>query len=237
MKLSSPIYHLKRNARRLARAQAIPLHEALDRVASDEGYSGWSLLATKYAALSPARKLYDRLEPGDLVLVGARPGQGKTIMALELAVQAVKSGNPSFFFTLEYTEKEALGRLQTPDFEPEQFVSELTLDCSDAICAAYIMERLEAAGPGTLAVIDYLQLLDQRREHPPLADQVSALKAFAQARGLVIVVISQIDRSFDTSGKPFPDLHDVRLPNPLDLTLFSKSAFLNNGEVRLEEAA
>ena len=50
MKLSTPIYHLKRKARQLARAQAIPLHAALDRIATEEGYSGWSLLAAKYAA-------------------------------------------------------------------------------------------------------------------------------------------------------------------------------------------
>lgn len=237
MKLSTPIYHLKRKARQLARAQAIPLHAALDRIATEEGYSGWSLLAAKYAALSPVTRLYSRLQAGDLVLVGARPGQGKTLMALELAVEAVRSGNPSFFFTLEYTEREALGRLQTLDFQPEQFGTELTLDCSDAICAAYIIDRLEGARPNTLVVIDYLQLLDQRREHPPLADQVSALKAFAQDRGLVIIFISQIDRSFDAADKPFPDLHDVRLPNPLDLTLFGKACFLNNGEVRLEAAA
>lgn len=237
MKLSSPIYQLKRNARLLARTQAIPLHEALDRVAAEEGYSGWSLLAAKYAALSPVTRLYSRLQAGDLVLVGARPGQGKALMALELAVEAVKSGNPSYFFTLEYTEKEALGRLQTIDFEPAQFGTELTLDCSDAICAAYIIDKLQDARADTLVVIDYLQLLDQRREHPPLAEQVGALKAFAAARGLVIVFISQIDRSFEAADKPFPDLRDVRLPNPLDLTLFGKTCFLNNGEVRLEAAA
>ena len=236
MKLSSPIYHLKRNAKRLARAHAIPLHDALDRVAADEGYAGWSLLAAKYAALSPAAKLYGRLEAGDLVLVGARPGQGKTLMALELAVEAVKSGNRSVFFSLEYTEKEALSRLQAIDFEPEEFGNKLALECSDAICAAFIIERLQDAARGTLIVIDYLQLLDQRREHPPLAEQVRALKAFAEARGLVIVFISQIDRSYDPAGKPFPDLRDVRLPNPLDLTLFGKTCFLNNGEVHLEAA-
>ena len=91
MKLSAPLYHLKRKAKLLSRAENIPLHEALDRVARQEGFGGWSLLAAKATATAPAEKLFARLAPGDLVLVGARPGQGKTLMSLELAVQAMKS--------------------------------------------------------------------------------------------------------------------------------------------------
>lgn len=38
MKLSAPIYHLKRKAKRLSREAGIPLHDALDRVAATEGF-------------------------------------------------------------------------------------------------------------------------------------------------------------------------------------------------------
>ena len=50
MKLSAPLYHLKRKAKLLSRAENIPLHEALDRVARQEGFGGWSLLAAKVTA-------------------------------------------------------------------------------------------------------------------------------------------------------------------------------------------
>jgi replicative DNA helicase len=96
------------------------------------------------------------------------------------------------------------------------------------------MQTLASTPRGTLVIIDYLQLLDQKRENPPLADQVRALKAFAKDRGLVIVFISQIDRSYDPSKKPYPDIQDVRLPNPLDLKLFSKTCFLSNGDLRIK---
>ena len=86
-------------------------------------------------------------------------------------------------------------------------------------------------------VIDYLQLLDQRRETPELMVQVLALKSFAKERGLILVFISQIERSYDPSAKPCPDLGDVRLPNPLDLKLFDKTCFLNDGEVRYAVAS
>jgi replicative DNA helicase len=70
-----------------------------------------------------------------------------------------------------------------------------------------------------------------------LAVQVRALKSFARDRGLIIVFISQIDRSYDPSKKPCPDVRDVRLPNPLDLKLFNKTCFLSNGKVQFQEAS
>ncbi|SDA82151.1 DnaB-like helicase C terminal domain-containing protein [Mesorhizobium qingshengii] len=89
---------------------------------------------------------------------------------------------------------------------------------------------------GTLVVIDYLQLLDQKRENPDLMAQVRTLKAFARDRGLILVFISQIDRSYNPATKPCPDIGDVRLPNPLDLSLFNKTCFLNKGEIRFQAA-
>ncbi len=40
-----------------------------------------------------------------------------------------------------------------------------------------------------------------------------------------------------SSLKPCPDLGDVRLPNPLDLKLFDKSCFLNNGQIQFQAAS
>ncbi len=175
-------------ARLLSRTEKIPLHEALDRIALKEGFSGWSLLAAKLSATTPAGRLFARLNPGDLVLVGARPGQGKTLMSLELAVEAMKSGNRGVFFTLEYTEKDVLDRFRAIGVEWSQFDGLFELDCSDMVSAHYILKRLASAPRGSLVVIDYLQLLDQRRENPGLSDQVRTLKSFARDQGLIIVL-------------------------------------------------
>ncbi|MBX3117609.1 MAG: hypothetical protein KF784_00970 [Fimbriimonadaceae bacterium] len=236
MKLSTPIYHLKRKAKLLSREDKIPLHEALNRVALAEGFSSWSLLAAKASATAPASKLFSRLKPGDLVLLGARPGQGKTLMSLELAVEAMKAGNKSVFFTLEYTPKDVLECFRDIGVDWTQFEGLFEFDGSDAISAVYIVEKLVTAPRGTLVVIDYLQLLDQRRENPALSVQIRTLKSFAKERGLIVVFISQIDRSYDPSIKPCPDSRDVRLPNPLDLKLFNKMCFLNNGEIQFKTA-
>ncbi|TPL54257.1 DNA helicase [Mesorhizobium sp. B2-4-6] len=234
MRLSAPVYHLKRQARLLSRRENVPLHQALDRVAVKEGFANWSLLAAKAAEAAPASALLARLIPGDMVLVAARPGLGKTLMSLELAVAAMKQGSRAVFFTLEYMHPDILDRFRDIGIDPADFNHLFDFDNSDAISASYIVERLRSAPRGTLAVIDYLQLLDQKRENPELMVQIRALRSFARERGLVLVFISQVDRSYDSSGRPFPDIGDIRLPNPLDMSLFDKACFLNKGEIRFQ---
>jgi replicative DNA helicase len=237
MKLSAPVYHLKRKAKLLSREEHIPLHEALDRIAVKEGFTGWSLLAAKLSKTAPAAKLYAHLQRGDLVLLGARPGHGKTLMSLELAVEAMKSGNRSVFFSLEYTERDCLAGFQAIGVDLAAFEGLFEFDGSNAIDADYIVRKLAMAPAGTFAVIDYLQLLDEKRESPELMVQVRTLKSFARERGLILVFISQVDRSYDALKKPYPDITDVRLPNPLDLKLFDKACFLNDGEIHFGMAS
>ncbi|SMH57201.1 DNA helicase [Mesorhizobium australicum] len=237
MKLTASIPHLKRKAKLAARSAGLPLHAALDGVAREEGFASWSLLAARHTCSISARELHVRLRPGDLVLVGARPGQGKTLLSLELAVEAAKAGHRSVFFTLEYTMRDVLDRLRAIGVEPSGLEGRFEVDLSDAISADHVMKALAEAPRGALAVIDYLQLLDQRRDNPDLATQVRRLKAFAADRGVILVFISQIDRAYDAGKKSVPDWSDVRLPNPLDLALFDRAVFLNGGEIRLSEAA
>uniref|UniRef100_A0A9E7ZMA7 DNA helicase n=1 Tax=Bosea sp. NBC_00436 TaxID=2969620 RepID=A0A9E7ZMA7_9HYPH len=237
MHLSAPIHQLKRKARLLSRAERIPLHAALDRIAAGEGYRSWSLLVAKQPGMTSVRALWPLLEPGDLVLIAGRPGQGKTLAGLALLAEAMRAGRRGVFLTLEYTPADVLSRLRAINIEPDEFAGLFDCDCSDAISAGYIAARLADAPHGTVAVIDYLQLLDQRRDTPELALQVRALKAFARERGLTLVFLSQIDRSYEGSGKPFPEIADVRLPNPLDLSQFDKTCFVNRGEARFQAAA
>jgi hypothetical protein len=236
---SAPIRRLKYRAKLLARDEGIPLHAALDRIAAQEGFPRWSLLVST-ARSEPidcdAGKIFARLVPGDLVLVAARPGQGKTTMGLRIAVEAMRAGRAAMFFSLEYTPRDMLDRFRAIGAAPEAFEGRFVFDNSDGICAGYITGKLADAQPGTLAVIDYLQLLDQRRDTPELGEQVRALSAFARRRGLILVFLSQVDRRYDPARKPCPDHGDIRLPNPLDLSLFPKACFLNGGAARFHAA-
>lgn len=221
MRLSAPIYKLKRQARLMSRADGIPLNAALEQLAAREGFRGWHQLAKQYASKAPAPKLYAQMKPGEMILVAARPGHGKTVLGCELAQEAARHGRASFVFSLDFNDADVRARLD-PDGPP------VSVDCSDDIWAETITERM---GPGAFAVIDYLQLLDQRRDLPALDHQMRHLGNFARTTGAGIVAISQIDRRFDVSDREMPGLTDIRMPNRFDLKVFDRACFLHKGEI------
>ncbi|MEP1539111.1 MAG: DNA helicase [Paracoccaceae bacterium] len=190
MRLSVPIYQLKRQAKRQARQNNIPLNQALDQVAKVEGFSNWGLLAVFHARRKPTAKILDALQPGDLVLLGARPGHGKTLMGLELIIEALKGDQPATFYSLEYSERDVENRLSDLGFKTTAKTDKLTVDTSDQICAAHIIETQRQQPRGSVAVIDYMQLLDQDRTKPALEFQMSALKAFVEQAGHILILIS-----------------------------------------------
>ncbi|MEP0521837.1 MAG: DNA helicase [Hyphomicrobiales bacterium] len=234
MRLTNPIYQQKRQAKLQARRDGIPLYKALNNVAKTQGFGNWSLLARQNACCEPAVTMLNHLDATDLVLLGARPGHGKTKMCLKLVVEAIKSGNHAAFYSLEYTDEEVREQISALDANIAVRDSALVLDTSDDICADYIIDQLQHAPENTIVVIDYLQVLDQNRRRPVVAAQISALKSFAKANGLIVILISQIDRSYDPAIKPLPDTSDVRLPNALDMSLFTKTIFMNSGAAKLE---
>ncbi len=200
MKPSTPIFRLKRLAREIARSQNLPLHAALDQTARSEGFATWSALASARARPDEAAATFARLSPGDLLLLGARPGQGKTLMGILLAAEAIRRGGQAAFFTLEYTEADMLGRMCKLGLDPARLEGRFFLDTSPSIDCERIIDQVATMPAGTLVVVDYLQLLDQQRHKPPLAAQVATLRAFARSHRVILVFLSQIDRSYDPSS-------------------------------------
>lgn len=230
MQLSQPIYQLKRRAKLLAREAGIPLYAAQDRIAQTEGFASWSLLSVRHAEEARPPSILGELAEGELALIAARPRQGKTRIGLQLLVDAVRAGRPAVFFTLEYTEPQArdlLAEIGAGDDLPE-------IVATDDIDGATISRHLAQAPAGTLAVIDYLQVLDQRRDTPPLAEQIAALREFARLRGVTLAFIAQVDRTFDPASTPLPGVADLRLPNPVPVELFAKACFAHAGATEVQ---
>lgn len=241
MKLSAPIFQLKRRAKLMARAGDLRLHDALDKVARDEGFARWSQLSASMAAgpqsASMSASVLSRLDDGDLLLMAGRPGQGKTLLGLQLLLDAVRTGRRAVFFTLEFTEPQARAHLAKLATGAPDLADKVEVVTTEGIGADLIMAHMSDAAPGSVAVIDYLQILDQQRSKPPLSDQVAMLSAFTRDKGLILGFISQIDRSFDPDQKRLPDIGDLRLPNLVDLGLFTKACFLQGGEAQLQNVA
>ncbi|WP_223177042.1 DNA helicase [Sphingosinithalassobacter sp. CS137] len=229
MLLSAPIHQLKRRAKMLARDAKIPLHEAQDRIAQAEGFRSWSLLSSRMAANVTPESLLPALVEGDMILLGARPGHGKTMLGLKLLIDAAREGRRTVLFTLEFTEREAMDRIRS--LGGVEHASEIVT--SEEIGADFIIGHLTGTPKGTVCVVDYLQILDQQRTKPALGEQLERLARFARAEAVILAFISQIDRSFVAGRNGPPGLKDVRFPNAVSTALFSKACFLHAGEMRL----
>ncbi|KQU94696.1 DNA helicase [Ensifer sp. Root31] len=237
MKLSAPIFQLKRRAKLMARNNNFSLNEALDQIAREEGFAKWSLLSSRMSSATLSETILSRLDKGDLLLLAGRPGHGKTTLGLQLLIDAARDDRGASLFTLEFTEQQARRHLRTLEGDGGSVADGVQVVTADEISADYIIQYMSGSEPGTVAVIDYLQLLDQQRSKPVLSEQVQTLGDFARRSGVVLVFISQIDRSFDTESKRLPDIRDIRLPNFVDLGLFNKACFLHNGEAQLQDVA
>ena len=106
MKLSAPVHKLKSQAKDLAKVRNITLSEALDIIAVREGFKTWSLLSTRLKASNTSLEVLSEVNPGDLLLIGARPGHGKTTLGLQLVLRAALSGETGWFFSLEWNIKD-----------------------------------------------------------------------------------------------------------------------------------
>ncbi|MEL7012336.1 MAG: DNA helicase [Pseudomonadota bacterium] len=237
MQFSAPIYALKRRAKQMARETDLALHQALDTVAQQEGHQSWAHLAASWSIDTPTQSVLSCLEPGDLCLIAARPGHGKTRLGLDLVSKASRIGRTGFFFTLDYHERDVADHLHALGVDLRSPQDGPVIDTSDDVSADYLIRCLSGETAPTLTVVDYLQVLDQKRSNPSLQDQMTALHRFVADTNGMCLVISQIDRSFDLAGKDMPDITDIRLPNPLDLSVFSKVFFLHNGEFCYDVAA
>lgn len=237
MKLSIPIFQLKRRARLLARARNIAHCEALDLVAQQEGFARWSQLSARHGRNAPSRKVLSELQNGDSLLIGARPGHGKTALGLEMLLDAAAMGRSAYYFTLFHTDLEVEGILRglAPDRCEDR--RRIRVCTSDEIGCDYIIRQMSGAAPGSVGLLDYLQMLDRQGNSADLAAQMRQLAGFAKSRSVILVFLSQIERSFDPSQKSVPDLGDIRLADRLEPGTFSRACFLHNGQMDLRAVA
>lgn len=156
------------------------------------------------------------LKAGQLVIVGGRPGSGKTAMMAQIAASGAMKNRPAMIVSLEITVEEFAERLATSISEDNiysmpLFFSEQAL-MLDKICSlARVMVRRHKIG---LLVVDYLQLvnagLDGRNSREEQVSHCSrTFKRLALELKIPVVVGSQLNRESDKGSKE-PKLSDLR---------------------------
>ncbi|MBC7539816.1 MAG: replicative DNA helicase [Bacteriovorax sp.] len=187
-------------------------------------------LSTGYPALD---KYLLGLRSGQLIIIGARPGMGKSALALNLAVNSVEqSGLPAIIFTLEMQCDELSMRIlssmskvdgkkiKTKNFGPHD-LSNISKAASkmanmpifiDDTSAINLMEitsicRKKKAEEGLgIVVIDYLQLMGVNKSVPreqQISEISRGLKAMAKDLGIPVIALSQLNRVAETTNKSF----------------------------------
>ena len=185
-------------------------------------------------------KMLIQMGKGDLVIVGARPGMGKTSFAMNIAVNVAKSTKKAVaIFSLEMSgeqlvtrilSSEALvdssrlrtGQLRTEDWDNIAGVisslsgCDIYIDDTSAINSAEMKSKLRRIPNLGLVVIDYIGLMQSTANTDNRAQQVGEisrnLKIMAKDFGIPIICCAQLNRGTESrSGDgKKPTLADLR---------------------------
>ncbi|RJQ15121.1 MAG: replicative DNA helicase [Nitrospiraceae bacterium] len=169
--------------------------------------------------------------PGDLIVVGARPGMGKTAFCLNIAAHVgIKVKAPTAIFSLEMTKEQLVLRMLCSEAEVDSKavrsgyhskedyrklvnaagnLAEAPIYIDDSFNTVLDMRakarRLKAEHGLGLVVIDYLQLMsgvgNYSAREQAVSDISRSLKALAKDLGLPVIVISQLNRSCEQRGE------------------------------------
>lgn len=180
------------------------------------------------------------MQKSNLIILAARPGIGKTSLALNIAQNvAVKYKRPVGFFSLEMSKEELVdrllvsqadidawklktGRLDEDDFTKlsnamgELAEAPLYIDDTPAMSILQMRtkaRRLQVDMGVDLVVIDYLQLARSRQLEnrvQEVSEISQGLKNLARELKIPILAISQLSRAVEQRGTKRPQLADLR---------------------------
>ena len=180
-------------------------------------------VATGYEALDSRIRGF---REGNVTIVGARPGNGKTSMLCCFARNAIINGHKVFFATYEMMRRDILKRMQTGwGLNDEKFYdyinNNLYIFDPFTIGSDESVERLlgEVAACknkfGTsLVLVDYLQIVDTRKrtENPyhRISEVSKGLRKLARITSLPVVAAAQLNRHLERRDNKKPNLSDLR---------------------------
>lgn len=202
----------------------VSLASAVDSVLNEP--SDVAAISTGFASLD---RIVGGFEPGQLIVLAARPSMGKTALALELSLRAAESGHSVWFASLEMSASQLAKRLMMlkarRSFDEISDLPGVAAECSRigmqiddsaalSVGGLSLRVRLHATRASVgLVVVDYLQLmtgpLSPTRDRE-VAAVSQGLKRLAKEVGAPVIALSQLNRSVDSRQDKRPMLSDLR---------------------------
>ena len=177
---------------------------------------------------------------GDLIIVGARPGVGKTSFCLNLATNiAKKSKKAVCIFSLEMSSEQLVSRilssealvespkLRTGDLKDDEWEkianaasalaeTNIYIDDTTDVSITAMKAKLRRVKNLGLVVVDYLQLMESEKKRKDgsrvneIADISRGLKILAKELGVPVITCSQLSRGTEKEKERKPMLSDLR---------------------------
>ena len=205
----------------------------LDKVRTDpEAAAG---IKTGYADLDRA---IVGLTPGDMVVIGARPGMGKTSFAMNIATNVAKETKKTVcIFSLEMTTaqlaarmlaSEALidsyamrsGKISGSDYDhlakaaADLSSCDIQIDDTASITVTQMKAKLRRMKNLGLVIVDYLQLMQSDKKAENRVNEVGevsrGLKLLAKELSVPVICCAQLSRPPKTNENARPGLSDLR---------------------------
>jgi len=183
-------------------------------------------------------ELTNGLQPGNMVVVAARPSMGKTAWICSVLHQVGSRGVGAVLFSLEQSRLEIMERLialhtgipvsaMRKGLNVEQKEQVLSMageikawpvwidtDARSMVQIGARARRLKRKSKLQLVVIDYLQLIEPFDRREPRQQQVAGIsrdiKRLAQDLGLPVIALAQLNRGVETRDIKRPRLSDLR---------------------------
>lgn len=215
----------------------ISVEAALISAMGQTGGKGTSGIGTGYTSIDV---VMGDMDPGDMIVIGARPSVGKTAFAMDILRRAAESRIPCHFASYEMTSVQiaerllsrvtglSITQLRSPSLSEQQremilqeatMLSRMSMTIDDK---PHTLPQLLANLRTTvrkhrvrLVAIDYLQMIRAPMQRGANREQEVALisrtlKETAKQLGVAMVVLSQLNRTAEHRENAEPKLSDLR---------------------------
>lgn len=223
---------------RTAGRESVSIQDEMQTLLANLDRKDENRLPTNFANLDTL--LSGGLHPGQLVILAARPGMGKSALAGNISLRMAQAGSSMLFVSLEMSAAELAARFAstlsgvscaaihsrnlTDDQKSELYndgnsLIDLRIQIDDApqrtISQISALARMQKRRRGLdVLVVDYLQLVTPDNAQATRDQQVSAmsrgLKCLAKDLQIPVVCLAQLNRAIEMRDNKRPRLSDLR---------------------------